>query len=348
MKINFFEKIIFGKNAGSEISATHHLADSDIWDPVTKINVTEVDSHCDKLEWKKRQLVKHPKKNGLIILFSFILGLSCLFFLSYDFIVLLGPYGLEFDLYLGIFFIIIGFVYYAALNKVKIDLIKYEIANRNNWLYDPDFDVSKAKKLLGNFPEVLNVGNSGQIDVEDQFWGTKVVGGVKKLFYSGLYRYGVESINSKGRRTAALYYQYFFIIKLDKKLRSNFLLYPESFFSKIGNVFTKKEINVESVEFNKTFAFKYNGKKDERAMDVVGSLSPRVQEKLVDLSRANKGISVLFKNDSVMFVLNRHLLNKFKSKILFGLKIDQRDVDLFKKNIDHFVDISADVSKYLD
>lgn len=167
-------------------------------------------------------------------------------------------------------------------------------------------------------------------------------------FYTGLFSYDIETRDSKGRTQTTTYKRHFFAIKLDKSIKARFFLYPENVFSKIGNLFTKKEINTESIEFNRTFAFSYDGRKNESAFDIVKVLSPSLQLKLLDLNKRKKDMNVLFMNECVFFDFRGKLLKKMDTNLLKDIEISQKDKDLIKNELNNLIEISREVVDCLD
>jgi hypothetical protein len=245
-------------------------------------------------------------------------------------------------------------IMYASLNRLGKDLIKLQIANENNWLYEPNQDPNLWQNYANQFPEIFKKGEKNQ-NLEDIFWGALKNGENYNYFVSGLFHYTTTSRDSKGRRHDTIHTNNFFAIKLPKKLNSRFYLYPENTFSKIGNFFTKKEINTESIKFNKTFAFSYNGSKGEKALEIVKTLSPRVQEELLRFNDNNKkknsfhgGISVLFVDDIVLFSSSGPLISKLKTNFLKSIVISLDDKEILSKQITEAINITSQMSKYLD
>ncbi|PLW80438.1 hypothetical protein C0585_02475 [Candidatus Woesearchaeota archaeon] len=244
-----------------------------VWDPVS-VDENNIRNNVSKLESKLEKYKKNPsslRRNYYLFFFFGLLGSFASAFLM----IFYEPYFMW-----GIVLSMIPFSVLASkYHSLGKDLIKLQIARENGWLYDPNNHYNRWSKYAKAFPEIYRQGNQGQY-LDDRFWG-KVS---NNDFHCGNFTYQVRKKSGKKSHTRT-YHTYYFIFPLKKRIASRFLLYGENIFSKIGNFFTKKEINTESIEFNKIFAFSYNGRKDEHAINIVKSLSPAIQEKLIHLKK---------------------------------------------------------------
>ena len=85
---------------------------------------------------------------------------------------------------------------------------------------------------------------------------------------------------------------------------------------------------------------------------VMQVLTPRVQEELVKLTRlykSNKGILILFLEDSIMFLFNESIMEKPNTSFVNGsFTVDRRDVDAINDRIKTMANIANKISIYLD
>lgn len=305
------------------------------WDITGRIDMDKISHDNSILQAKYEKILSDPSKAKKQ--FSKAIMIGIFFFISSLF---LGAYGFFF----GIIFWILSIAYiYSYYYKISIDIIKSEIAQENGWLYSPNEDRSKWSYLKDYSNEIFEKGNKNQY-VEDQFWGQVENGGKYYDFYSGVFSYDVETRNSKGRRNTTTYKRHFFAIKLDKSINARFFLYPENVFSKIGNFFTKKEINTESIEFNKTFAFKYDGNRGEKELDIVKLLSPSLQLKLLDLNTLKGNMNVLFSNDCVIFDFKGKILQKIETNFIKDPKLSEKDKQLVKNELEKLITLSKEIA----
>ncbi len=307
-----------------------------------KTNSLEIFSKYDKLK-QDPKIISRQKTKGLII---GILGTSISLALTP--IMLFGGDGDGFQLIL--FGIIISWAYYGAVKSyyknLAIDLVKAQIAKDSHWLYDPENDNAKWKQLSSYFPEIFQKGNKSQY-VEDQFWGVFDKNSKQTHFNTGRFSYTIESGSGKNRHSTT-YHKHYFIFAIPKELKSRFHLYPENIGSKIGNFFKKKEINTESIQFNKTFAFSYNGDKGDKALHIVKTLSPAIQEKIISLANEKKDTQILFAHNTITFCFEGYMLNNPKTNFEKELKLAPEDKESIETQMNYLIDISTEMTRFLD
>ncbi|MFW6283676.1 MAG: hypothetical protein ACOC1P_06530 [Minisyncoccales bacterium] len=316
-------------------------SNSQYWDPASYIDTNKIEENLKKNNEKYVKFCKKRLFNNILYYFFLLIPIVSLILLIYS------GYYKDINNFKLIFLISMPFIFFKFYIKfLSVDLIKNQIAKKHNWLYDPETNYLRWSFIKKKFPEIFLKGDKNQ-NLEDQFWGKYEFEGRSLDFTLGLFHYTVESGSGKNRRSHTFHRNYF-IMKLPKKLKTRFFLYPEGFFSKIGDFFTKKEINTESIEFNKTFAFSYNGKKDQKALEIVKTLSQAVQENLIRMSKENKGISVLFGDDAIVFDAKGPILKKFKTNLLKSDEISEKDISNLDNKIQKMIKIGLDMSKYLD
>jgi len=357
---NLFSKFNFLKITEDSISKQEKSLFQNLpqfWDVLGELQIDFIRKNSAEVGAKFEVLEKNPKLIKKHYFYAILIGIFLTlilgFFIYYssksnsdksifDFIylifVVIAPYG-------------IVKTYYSKLIR---DLIKLDIAKENNWLYDAKENKNRFNDLKNYFPEFFNKGNDNQY-VDDQFWGyiekkNSLSNSTNKFqfFHSGILHYDMVTYDSKGREHRVSFDNHFFMFPLEKQIKSRFHLYPEHIGSKIGNFFSKKEINTESIEFNKIFAFSYNGKKDDSHLDIVQTLSPAVQIKLVELAKLKKKVEVLFVGNCVMFLFEGLLMPKLFTDFKNSLKVDSRDKEYLTSQLDNLTEISYEIGKYLD
>lgn len=305
----------------------HLPVPKNVWDPLNAFTPLRIRENCAKLEASFERLQNDSNFLGKFRMQTWLFGIFALLAgigLSFLFNSLMpGIYGVM----ICIGSIVVSIIYLRNLSK---DLIKFGIAKKENWVYDPDVDTMRARDFILKFPEIFKKGTRNH-EVEDQFWGT-----YKKVeFHSGLFRYVIQ----RGRDSTRVQTHYY-AIKMKSPLKQRFHLYPENFGSKLANLFTKKQISTESIAFNKAFAFSYDGKREEKALDIVATLTPAVQQQLVDLKRKKKLLEVLFTKDCIIFLFSGVLLKKLETNLAKSLEISKNDVDKVRDELQSVLDVS--------
>jgi len=344
------DKFIFGETFSSGVfNKTKANSKNKFWGLTGSPDFSKIIVHSELLDWQKdkfaKGLVPFWKRSSFIkrlIIFALIL-----FFIIRPLIVFV--FGSFFFIFILLFFFIFAVaflgIYFEEINNLKQDVVKSEVAKKRGWLYDPAIDEVVGFNLAAMFPKIFNLGDERFVD--DQLWGSFDVDGVTKNFYSGIYCYTVINKNSKGGENKVKHFSNFFAINLEKRLPVNFLLYPESIFSRVSQKFNNHEIEVESIEFNKIFAFDYAGRKDEQAVEIVKVLSPAVQLELVDLSKKGKNLSVYFVDGVLIFSFKGKLFKKLKTQLIGGLNLVDDDLKFFDDYLQSIKTIATEIIKKL-
>ena len=286
----------------------------------------------------------YPRECRNWLFFGGILGAAfILWFLHFS-----GAFEEDFVLVFVAFLAFIPLLAYIRVIKVlQRDLIKLVIAKENDWVYSPDENVHHWRKMSVLFPGVFRKGDEKQ-NLQDEFWG-KFTGNRGDVdFWSGIFKYTKVSYDSKGRKSESEYTKTAFSFHLEKQLNTSFQLEPENIGTKVLNLFRKKEIEIESSEFNKHFAFFYNGKKGDREFDIVKVLSPAIQVRLLELQKHEGDFSVLFQGDVVVFLFDGLLLEDFYTDFFKKVEVDERDKKVLWERLENILEISDDIVQFLD
>ena len=336
----------------AKASLFNGLSSAEFWDPTGL--VPGVDEARDKGAVVHAKYLFLKNNPGLVLKhLGLMFGVFVLLFLVFAF---LGVWFVNFLLFVA--FVILVFVAIYRLNRVRREVVKLEVADKNGFLFLAERSPTRWQKYKALYPEVFDKGRESQ-RVEDCFWGSVNLNGLKTSFVSGIFYYVNVSYDNKGNRRRHPRWSNFFIAKLPSRNESRFFLYPQSFFSKVGNFFSRKKVHTSSVDFNKAFAFKYKGKRSEKELDIVKILSPGVQEELLKLNehkrkslgffeRRTSGISVLFADDSVVFFSPGRLLRKTKTNFLKSPEIKEEDLVFLKEELESMISISNNITRYLD
>lgn len=322
-------KFLFGVKEAKKFDPKAYSVDeiykNNIWGLIGSPNIQRISADCSLLEWQAKMLTKNSaslkKKIRLANIFIFV-GVGLIFVL-------------------GFVPLILAIIYYSiikgSINSIKTDLLKYQVVKKNGWVYDPTPSKSDASLIAKKYSKIFKRGVDQYVD--DQVWGTYKTSSGSRDFHLGSYTYVTEHHTKNGTHRTP-HPNYFFAVRLDKKITKSFMLYQESIFSKIGQKFSDKEIDVESIEFNKTFAFSYDGKKQDSSIDIVKLLSPSVQLQLLELNSKGKNLNVLFDSDTIIFLFSGKMFKKFKTKLVDGGDVAKEDSDLFNDYLQSFNQIA--------
>ena len=294
-------------------------------------------------EWKdilsgKGKLEKDKK----ILKISTITLIIGVFLIILDFTILFS----QITFYIGLVVAIISIIVYTYLKNLykekSKDFLKMEIAKENNWFYAKNKSTADQRTLEQKIPEIFKRGNTGNRYVDDQYFGTFDIQDKQTAFHFGNFYYEIESGSGDDRHTTP-YPNNFFAFKLNKPLENKFIVYPEGIFSKIGNMFSKKDVDLESIEFNKKFSFSY--KESNTKSDISKIFKPSLQLKFLELVANKKGFSVLFDKEQVIFLFSGFLVPYFKTDITKTLEINPEDKQKLTTEINFLKSIMSEIIK---
>ena len=326
---------------------------SSFWDPAGfNPDLDSIKKDNEKLLNKEKFIKNNFKKIFGIFSAIFLLILGYLIYLS-----LMPNNNLDLVVIIFYFFLIpiiaLG-IFNGYLRNLKKDLVKLKIATDKKWLYNPHKRSDMYHAYVRKFPEIFRLGDRNH-NFEDVFWGDFEKDKLKHNFVSGVFNYS-RVVRTNKSTTTVNYTDHFFVLKLQKKVTSRLHLYPRNALSGVANLFSKKDIKTESIEFNKTFSFCYEKNNSEVKIDIMKILSPRVIEELVSYSKAKKrigrslsnGVKVLFQNDYIMFLSPGPLFRHFKVG-LTPKSLDTKDTELkdLWEELNFYLDVSSDISKYI-
>ncbi|MBT4191996.1 MAG: hypothetical protein HOE11_01680 [Candidatus Diapherotrites archaeon] len=232
--------------------------------------------------------------------------------------------------------------YYYSKSK---DVLKLMLAKENNWLYSSEKNVPQQQTLEKELPELFGKGNTSNKYIEDQFFGEIQIGKNKIPFNLGNFYYEVRSGHGKNQSTKS-YYKNFFAFRPNNKLNAHFLVSPERLLHKIGNMLTKKDVDLESMEFNKKFVFSYKDEKNKALIPRI--FTPTLQLNFLELEKKRNNFQSLITNGAIVFMFDGFLLSFLKTNILKENKISEADTAQLKNKIDELVVIIKEITKSFD
>ncbi len=152
----------------------------------------------------------------------------------------------------GIVTLVIGLAILGYLQEKKRREAFQKLASGLGFSYHPGRD--REIPSLYNFLNKLSVGSNR--------YAQNILDGELDGFPLQCFDYHYEtySTDSKGRRQTHHHHFSFFILTM-KKVFPEILIYPEGFFSKIGQFIGFEDIDFESIEFSKAFVVKSKDKK---------------------------------------------------------------------------------------
>jgi|GEM_PF-1934646 len=341
-----------------------------IWDPaeqhITETRFEEVNQKIQKKFEFYKQHPKRIKRNAALFVLLGLIGnglMAALFYFNPDLFwaIILGGGGDDegFPAVLAIPWAPLAW-YVFRIHKLQRDLVKKIIADKRDWVYNPEPRKVAWLELKKKFPKIFDKGTGSQ-ELEDEFWGKFHTASQERDFYSGIFHYAITRGHGKNKKTTH-YYQTIFAIRLEKVLKNALLLVPEKksdrFWRSLG---IGSDVNVESAAFNEAFKVFKNGEPNQEEMlSIFQKLTPAVQEQLVDLSKQHKDSSIYFAGDTFLFsrkgmlfpskkglTLNKHSV-KMHTNFFKKVELDPRDEEYLQERFDTLLSIASNVAKYLD
>ncbi|MEI7690507.1 MAG: hypothetical protein WCI63_02690 [bacterium] len=230
-------------------------------------------------------------------------------------------------------------IYLYSIKELQKDLLNLSVADRFNWLYDPDKNRSKWKNLKETYPEIFDLGNENQY-IDNQFWG--LFDDTERNFWLGRFNYTV----SQGK-TSQTYQNLVYGYKLSKPVTTDFSLIPQTSFTKAETALSTKVITTESSEFNRLFHINYKGDRGLVGADILQVLDPDTIVKLIDYNKDSKKISMVFRGDIVLFSTRGDIKTKY-TKIRSGTFLDERDAALILEQIHSAINLTEEVLSSID
>lgn len=339
-----------GKKQEKKVSKP--IQKDEFWDPVGEIiTKNRFKMSSDKIRNTFEQYKTNPnipRRN--LLFFSIPAILTILLVIVYPSILkVLADLGDDGD---GIWILLIPLLpiawYWRKIHKLQRDLAKMIIADGHGWIYNPDERRNRWMNLSSIYPELFKKGNKNQ-NFQDEFWGDFEGEKQRVDFWTGIFEYTTETGSGKNRHQVTRQ-KTAIALKLNEKLKSDFRLEPNGFGSWIKNFFRgNKNIRTESSDFNKYFSVYYNGRKMEKQLEIVKTLSPSVQVRILQMAKEQGKFALQFRGETVIFVFDGLLLKKMKTNFFFrGVKLDPRDQKAIEDRLNAMLDISSDIVPFLD
>ncbi len=339
----------FGSRS-EQINAAAQKSLQQVWDPAGEaITLNTFEAAQAKLQGTTKKYLERPTlpRRNLLLLLLPIVATALLSIFVPGF----AQGIIQLDDGNGIFLFLMPFlpatIYVGYVFSLQRDIIKMLIAQEENWIYSPSERPERWQVLVKKYPELFRKGNTGQ-NFQDEFWGTTEYHGKSVQFWAAIFEYVVESTDSKGRKNRSTHRKNVFAIKLHKRLTSDFRLEPEHLGIRMLNFFRKKEIDTESAAFNKTFAVFYNGSKVEKQLEIVKTLSPSVQVRLLEMKEQFGRFTLQFRDDAIVIAFPGRMMRWMKTNFFLRVAVDDRDKAALRERLRSVLDISGDILRFLD
>ena len=292
---------------------------------------------------------KHPQLIQLLFMLSVLTPV-----LTLTFIIVFNWYN-SFFIYLIIFSIIPGVLFYYKVTSIQNDLLLYPLCVKNGWVFKPKRDFDRARRMAHLFPYVFARGDVQYRRLENQMWGT--LGKEPPVnFWSGIFTYELQETDPNQKmikevtdiksmfiphvsRDQNVNQLAVFILELDKAIPCAFSL------SRYGS---RRDLQTESIAFNETFRIRTHHVSKHTQTQIMQVLSPSVQVRLVDFANEVELDSITFEHNC-MVILCRDTFWETKHTSFFkNVTIDERDLKLFDDLLTEMSELPLEMRKFLD
>jgi hypothetical protein len=110
---------------------------------------------------------------------------------------------------------------------------------------------------------------------------------------------------------------------------------------------TRTSLTTESNEFNDIFHIDYKGDRGLVGADIFQALSPDIQAELIKYGENDKGFSVLFRKDTVLFSTTGDFKTKY-TDFFKSVELDSRDEQVILDQINSKVNLAEKILVHLD
>lgn len=315
---------------------------TDTWDPVG-VDFTRLASEKNISSLERSETFIKKFYNVIIgsLVALALASLYLLFAVSFEFFIVLAFAS-------GILFVF----FFSFLSRLKKRLIKVKLAQKNGWRFNPYKASILYQEFSRQFPKIFSLGTSDR-SLEDVFWGSFTKDGKTYDFISGDFNYA--RVTSSGKKKSKQFFKdHFFILRLSTSISHPFSLSPKTLGSRFANLFSKKDILTESIDFNKRFTFSYEGNGGQTQSSIVSVLNPKMLEDLLSFhetkakkARSLGGTRIFFQKDCVVFTAPGPFFKANRVFTLQHLEIFPLDAKRFQKELDFFFLLARELSQNL-
>jgi len=239
---------------------------------------------------------------------------------------------------------VVSWMHLKMTPKVR-DFAKYKLSREFGWHYLPGSDKERYVKLRNQIPEIFSISKMSSAVIDDQFFG-KIYSRKKAFdFHSGIF-YLPQAKGMDGGHPLT-----FFAFKLDKKIPFRFSLGPEKGILSTANPRTpllKRDLNVESIEFNRKFKFFYDSHSSKDISEIFKVITPTIQLRLLEVYANNGPFRVLFSNDFVVFLFLGDFFPHYLSSTAVREDLKHDYKSLIEKKFKSFVPVVQEIAGYFN
>jgi len=305
------------------------------WDPVES-NLDSLKNIVvdESLEDNVSTLFEYPYTPTIKFIFLLIPGLilssiSAFLFLKGDMYM-----SIQFGSFAVLYLMVSPILYLLRLERLKSDCVRLFIVKTRKWIYNDQKDIERWEKLYENFPEIFEVKEVDfQGFMKHQFWGN---------YKNENFFFGVNS----GR--------YIFAFKFNLESSIGFFLQGKSKKDITKGLSKNSEVQTEFIKFNEAFDVRFAEKlgfikdNDLFQMDVMKSLTPKVQEILLKFYKEFDDERILFRKGVIIFSFKGIFTPTLHSKFFPKFNVNKKDIQEFDKRLDIMIKTKNEIVRYMN
>ncbi len=232
---------------------------------------------------------------------------------------------------------------YGNLKKMQHDIAKLQIAKEKGWTYWPSEDRDRYGRLSTLYPAVFNVGTSSQY-FSDEFWGEQPGKHLTTPFWVADFTYTVGS----GKNETVIH-ETAFAVHLARPVQTELTILPENFATRVANVFTRSDIQLESAEFNQKFHLSYAADNDvQKKQKIFQVLNPPAMATLLDINDHIGRFRLTFKDDVIAGSFSNQIFRPKYSNFFKSTAVDPRDLQNLNDFLTKITTLATQLSFDLD
>ncbi len=236
-----------------------------------------------------------------------------------------------------IFFLLAGvFGLFGHGASVKKSMTNFLVAEKNGWFYDPRKSIQRLNEMQKKFPILRRGGGKG---IGEQYWGKTLINGKKISFWMGLHHYETGSGKHRVSHEATL-----MAFQMPRVVERPFYIREEM----PGVIFVEKDIQLESIEFNKKFVVKHSDAEESNATEIMQVLTPGAQQHFLELAKKFEHFRVAFSGDAVLFSIEGDLLSPFYIDWFGKFEVNPRDEELMHERMNMLFGVAGEMVKFVD
>ena len=236
-----------------------------------------------------------------------------------------------------IFFLLAGvFGLFNHGASVKKSMTNFLVAEKNGWFYDPRKSIERLNGMQKKFPILRRGGGKG---IGEQYWGKTLINGKMVSFWMGLHYYETGSGKRRVSHEATL-----MAFQMPRVIERPFFIQEEM----PGTFFAQKDIQLESIEFNKKFVVKHSDAEESNASEIMRVLTPGAQQHFMELAKKFDHFRVAFSGDAVLFSVEGDLLSPFYVDWFGKFEVNPRDEELMHERMNMLFGVAGEMVKFVD